>query len=101
MYDALIYFVGLLPSVITGSVLYYAQRAQRKRDAQKGARDKAREAQTFVSLELELASAKLSYAAAMAIKRGKPNGEIEEGIKQYEKALDKFREFERSQISKL
>ena len=31
---------------------------------------------------------------------GLPNGEIDEGISQYQKAMAKFREFEREQVAK-
>jgi hypothetical protein len=35
----------------------------------------------------------------MAIKRGTPNGEVEEGIEAYENALEQYRKFEREQIT--
>lgn len=34
----------------------------------------------------------------MAVKRGHPNGEIEEGIEAYNQSLEQFREFEREQL---
>ena len=101
MNDIWIYLISLLPAIITGSVLFYVQRSQKKRDKIADERAKAREKETYVMLELELAAAQLSYATAMAIKRGTPNGEIEEGIEQYQKALKGFRDFEREQLSKL
>ena len=101
MEEIWVYIISLLPAIITGSVLFYVQRSQKKRDKIADERAKARERETYVMLELELAAAQLSYATAMAIKRGTPNGEIEEGIIQYDKALKGFREFEREQLSKL
>ena len=40
-----------------------------------------------------MATAKLAYANAMAIKRGKPNGEIEDGITAYEAARKAYLAF--------
>ena len=101
MEEIWVYIISLLPAIITGSVLFYVQRSQKKRDKIADERAKARERETYVMLELELAAAQLSYATAMAIKRGTPNGEIEEGITQYDTALKGFREFEHEQLSKL
>jgi len=49
---------------------------------------------------LTVASAQLSYAVAMAVKRGTPNGEMETAIEKYETAMEAFRTYERKQISK-
>lgn len=64
-------------------------------------RSKNRKRESLILIDLQLATAKLSYATAMAIKRGTANGEVEEGIKAYRKALVEFQEFEREQISGL
>ena len=50
-------------------------------------------------LDLEVATAQLSYAVAMAVKRGSPNGEMEPAIEAYEDAMKKFRQFERKQMA--
>lgn len=91
--------VGLIPSVIAASVSFYWQRAQKRRDEKEEGRAKARRTAERLSLDLQMATAKLAYAVAMAVKRGKPNGEVEEGIEAYEAALEKYREFEREQIT--
>ena len=54
----------------------------------------------MLRISLLVATAQLSRAVAMAIKRGSPNGEIEEGLEQYNMAMEEFREFEREQIVK-
>ena len=95
------YLLGLLPAVITGCVLFYVQRAQKKRDTEIEARAAARKEESLLSLELQMATAKLAYSTAIAVKRGTVNGEVEEGIEAYEKALGDFREFERRQITRL
>ena len=92
---------ALVPTIVTGSVLFYAQRAQKKRDEKEEGRAKARRTETKLMLDLQMATAKLAYSTAMAIKRGSPNGEVEEGIKAYKEALNEFQEFEREQLSRL
>lgn len=92
---------GIVQTLITGSILFYAQRAQKKRDEKEEGRAKARRQEFKLQLDLQMASAKLAFAVAMAIKRGKPNGEVEEGIEAYEKALEEFRNFERDQLTRI
>lgn len=90
---------ALLPGIITGIVLaiftYKYNKATRRQDE----REKAQRKERKLNLDLTFASAQLAYACAMAIKRGKPNGEIEEAVSSYEKALISYREFEREQIA--
>lgn len=95
------FLAGLLPSIITGLILFYIQRAQKKRDAKEEHRAATRRQEVRLMLDLQMATAKLSFATAMAIKRGTPNGEVEDGIKAYKEALEKFQKFERNQISQL
>lgn len=89
--DALYAFIlGLLPTILTSLVIFYFQRKQRLRDALNEAHAAASRQESLLMLELQMATAKLSYAAACAIKRGEPNGEVEEGIKAYETAKTKY-----------
>lgn len=81
--------------------MFYIQRMQKKRDEKEEGRARARRTETKLLLDLQMATAKLAYAVAMALKRGTPNGEVEEGVKAYEEAVEEFREFEREQISRL
>lgn len=84
---------AVLPSVFCGIVLALFNRKQNRKDAAVESRAAARKKESLLSLEMNMASAKLSYAIAMAIKRGKPNGEVEEGIDAYEKAKKKYFDF--------
>lgn len=93
------FLLGLVPSILTGAALFYMQRAQKKRDKKEDDKISARRKETKLQLDLQMATAKLAYAVAMAYKRGKPNGEIEEGIAAYNQALDHYRDFERDQVS--
>lgn len=95
------FLAGLLPSIITGLILFYIQRAQKKRDEKEEHRAAARKLETRLMLDMQMATAKLAFATAMAIKRGTANGEVEDGIVAYKKALEEFQEFERDQISQL
>ena len=89
MIDIWSFLIGLIPAIITGSILFYAQRAQKKRDT----RLKARKEEALLQLELQMATAKLAYATAMAIKRGSPNGEVEDGVNAFEAAQKKYHRF--------
>lgn len=87
------FLLGLLPSVIASCGAYYLQRAQKKRDARLEERANNRKRESLLNLEVTMASAKLSYACAMALKRGAPNGEVEEAVTDYEKAKAAYYRF--------
>ena len=91
--EILAFILGLVPTIATGIALFYWQRAQKKRDRDNEIHAEARKTEALLSLELQMATAKLSYAVAMAIKRGTPNGEVEEGVEAYTKAKDKYTNF--------
>ena len=101
MMDALLWVVSLAPTVLTGVAIFYLQRAQKRRDKKEETRIQTRRREIRLMIDLQIATAKLAYATAEAIKRGKANGEVEEGIGAYKEALEEFREFERDQISRL
>lgn len=100
--DILIEIVeAIVPALLVAVVMACWNRKQNKRDK---AEAKAKEIHTkseSVKLSLLLATAKLSYAVTMAIKRGSPNGEVEDAIEEYDNALDEFREFERKRVSEI
>ena len=87
------FLVGIVPTILTGSILFYWQRKQKKHDETVEEHANARRCESLLLLDMQLATAKLSYACAMAIKRGKPNGEIEEGVNAYEAAKEKYNIF--------
>lgn len=86
------------PGLIVGIVLAVWAAWQKKNEGERKAEEDRRVKSEMLRLSLVLATAKLSYAVAVAIKRGSPNGEIEDGVEQYNKALERFREFEREQL---
>lgn len=85
--------IAIAEALFTGMLIFYFQRSQRLRDERKEALDDARKKESLLLLELVMASAKLSYACAMALKRGEPNGEVEEGVKAYKEAKVKYYKF--------
>ncbi|MBR7163578.1 MAG: hypothetical protein IKD21_01220 [Clostridia bacterium] len=90
---------AVAPSIITGVVLAYWNRKQNKQDTQRKTIEEAAVESDMLRIDLEVATAQLSYAVAMAVKRGHANGEMEVAISRYEKAMEKFRKFERKQVA--
>ena len=95
------YVIELLPAIITGLFLYYWQRSQEKRDADKAGKDKLKQEERKVEYEMVEAAMELSYATAMAWKNGKPNGEVESGLKFYNKAKADKEKLDRELKTKL
>ena len=89
-----------LPSLLVATVMALFNRSQKKRDADARERETARLEAESVQVSLLVASAKLSYALAMAVKRGAPNGEVEDGVEQYREAMKAFKKFERHLVAK-
>lgn len=90
---------AILPTLLTGVILAIftakIQRAAKNREED----DKKRRKEAKLNLDLTFASAQLSYACAMALKRGHANGEVEEAVQAYESAIKSYRKFEREQIA--
>ena len=89
-----------LPSLFVGVVMYFWERRQRKFEREMAEKEENRSRGEFVKLDLTCATAALTYATAMAVKRGSTNGELETAIANYETAMESFRKFEREQIVK-
>ena len=89
-----------LPSLLVGVVMALFNRGQKKRDAATREREAARLEAENVQVSLLVASAKLSYALAMAAKRGAPNGEVEDGVEQYREAMRAFKRLERKLVAR-
>lgn len=93
--------LAIFPSLLTGAVLAVFtvrvnRAAKRREESEKNRRKEAK-----LNLDLTFATAQLSYASAMALKRGHANGEVEEAVNVYEKALASYRKFEREQMADL
>ena len=90
---------AILPSLCVSFIMLGFNHRQSRRDKQAALKENQRRESERCQLELLLATAKLSYALAMAAKRGTPNGEIEDGIEQYEIAMSRFKTFERELVT--
>lgn len=91
---------AVLPSLFVGVVMYFWERRQRRFEKEMTEKEENRSRGELVKLDLTCATAALTYATAMAVKRGSTNGEMETAIANYETAMESFRKFEREQIVK-
>lgn len=87
-----------LPSILVGIVMGFYNRKQSIKHRQIDERDKNNRRKDKLEIALLVATAELSYAISMAIKRGHPNGEIEKAVEKYDDAMKKFRDFEQDQL---
>ena len=90
----------IAPSLIVGIVLGVWNRKQNERTSKEEAKEKTAMQKEVLQLDLLVATSQLSYAVAMAKKRGSVNGEMEDAITQYNKAMGKFRRFEREELAR-
>ncbi len=104
-------FWAIVPGIIVGVTMGFWNRRQKKRDddqlkrenariAEQNEREKERIKSERLRISLLVSTAQLSYAVAMAWKRGKPNGEVEIGVETYNKAMEEFRAYERELLAK-
>ena len=89
---------AIIPGLVVGVVLAVWNRKQNKKSAVSDKKAANAERKDSLEIALLVATAELSYATTMAIKRGNPNGEVEIAVKRYNKAMEQFREFERQQL---
>lgn len=75
--------LAAIPSTIAAVIAFQINRKSDRRyeEAKQEAKDKAEMSQ--IQMEMITASAALSYACAMALKRGKANGEVETAVAEY------------------
>ena len=93
--------LAIAPSLLTGIVLAFFNKKLNRADDRRTRAEVLRRKEAKLNLDLTFASAQLAYAIAMAMKRGCPNGEVEQGVETYEAALTAYREFEREQLASL
>lgn len=91
---------AIAPSVAVGVIMACWNKQQKEREEEEAERDALRIKSIMFQLDIAVASAQLAYAVAMAYKRGKPNGEMDAAISQYEQTMTKFRKFEREQMAR-
>lgn len=91
---------AIMPSIIVGIFMANWNRQQKVKDEKENAVDASRIKGEALKISLLVATAQLSYATTMAMQRGSTNGEVEPAVKQYNRAMEAFRNFEREQIAK-
>lgn len=89
---------AVAPGIIVGIVMYYWNRKQNERSAELDEQEQFMKRKDAVVIALLVATAELSYAVTMAIKRGSPNGEVEIAVDRYNRAMRKFRDLERERL---
>lgn len=99
MFSAIVSAVwAVLPGIVTGIILGIWNKRQKKRDDVADQREADRQRGEIVKLDLLVASAELTRATAVAVKYGHTNGEMTEGLRRYNEAIEQFREYEREQL---
>lgn len=89
---------AIIPGLIVGVFMAYWNHQQKKKADAVAEHEANTRLKDALEISLLVATAELSYAIAMAIKRGTPNGEVEKAIERYDHAMERFREFERKQL---
>lgn len=93
--------LSILPSILTGAILFYWQRAQNRRDKEldKRAQERERKAterakirkkESLLSLKVSMATLKLTEATAIAVQHHKVNGEMSSAMAACEEARQDY-----------
>lgn len=90
--------MAALPSLIVSIVMARWNSVQKREADSKKAQEQRRASVDMRKLDLDVATAELSFEIAMAVKRGTTNGEMDEALSRQKTALEKFREAERAQV---
>lgn len=91
-------FKAIVPGLIVGIVMFYWDKKQNAKSTEAAEHEQYAKRKDVVVISLLVATAELSYAIAMAIKRGRPNGEVETATERYNKAMKKFKDLERERL---
>ena len=100
--------LAIIQTVAAAIITFFIKRQFSKHDervmARKEAHDQVQQEkdaakfdQECLQLEIMMADAKLSYAIVAAIKRGSPNGEIEDALNDYKRAHERYNLFLKKQ----
>jgi len=93
------WLTAIIPSIAVAVFMLYFERRMKKQDDMSAERARARKEECLLALELQMSTAKMSYATAIALKRGHANGEVEEAIEAYEPAKKKYFDFMNKQAT--
>jgi hypothetical protein len=87
------FLAAVVPSLFCGIVLGFMNRKADRRYEEEKERAQERAEAAQVQMQMVTASAALSYACAVALKRGETNGEVEDAVAQYALAKKRFNDF--------
>lgn len=82
----------IIPVIVAIILKYYDYKADKRHQEERNRAELRIEAEK-INMEMQWAVAKMSYASAMALKRGYANGEVEEGIAAYLKVKSRYNKF--------
>ena len=93
MSDVIIMAVGIVPSVIVGIIMLSIESRRRRHEKAVEKRAEERKREALLALDLQFAAAKMSLAAAVAVRDGHCNGELKDAIETYEPAKARYLQF--------
>jgi DNA-binding XRE family transcriptional regulator len=85
--------IKFLPTVIVSLFIAWFNKRQAKREKKHDHQAEIRRKESLLQLQMQAATADLSRATAVALKTGKVNGEVEDGLAAYTTAKRCYFEF--------
>jgi hypothetical protein len=83
----------VVQTVFISTIIYFLQRKFKRSEEEAEKHAETRKKESRLNLNMTMATMSLSYATALAIKKGKVNGEVEEGIRAFRKAKQDYMDF--------
>lgn len=80
------FFLKLLPTIVVGIFMAWFNSHQKVREMKTDHQADIRRRECLLQLQMQKATADLSRATAIAMKRGSTNGEVDEGLAAYDAA---------------
>lgn len=91
MSDAVI--VGIVQTVVISMLVFWLQAKAKKRSDEVDKRSAAREKAGALAMKLEMVTGKLAFGCAVALEKGRANGEIKEAKSEFEKVKKEYLDF--------
>ncbi len=86
-------FLSIMQTITVSMVIFLLQRKRDKKETDRENRAKMREEEARLAMKLSMATGKLSFGCAVALERGKANGEIKEAKSDWEKVKKEYLDF--------
>jgi len=85
--------VSIVASIVSGSILFFIQQYFKKQEEKEKERAKSRAKKNVLIIKSIDAVGKLTYANSIAIRDGKTNGELKEGIQAFNDVKEEMYEY--------